>query len=77
MSLKKIYSFKITEETLSKMQEFGNINWSAWIRTQITKKLEELEKLERVSDKNFCIYCGKQLFSEEDKFCRECGAKLF
>jgi ribosomal protein S27AE len=76
MTLTELYSFKVTKEMKAKMQQFDNINWSAWIRTQITRKLEDLEKVEKSSNLNFCPQCGKRLFSADDKFCRLCGARI-
>lgn len=76
MSLKELYSFKITDEMKKKMQKYDNLNWSAWIRTQISKKIDELDHLEKLSDINFCPQCGKRLYTGEDKFCGSCGAKI-
>jgi len=76
MPLTELITFKVTKEMKAKMKQFDNINWSAWIRTQITKKMEELEKIEKSSNLNFCSQCGKRLFSVDDKFCRLCGARI-
>jgi len=76
MSLKELYSFKITDEMKKKMQKYDNLNWSAWIRMQINKKIDEMEHFEKLSDTNYCAQCGKRLYNEEDKFCGSCGTKI-
>ncbi len=76
MSLTELITFKVTKEMKAKMQRFDNINWSAWIRAQVYKRIEELEKSEKLSDLNFCPQCGKRLFSPDDKFCGSCRAMI-
>ncbi|MHA1265651.1 MAG: zinc-ribbon domain-containing protein [Candidatus Helarchaeota archaeon] len=76
MSLKELVTFKVTEEMKRKMKKFDNVNWSAWLRAQIWKKIKELEELERKSNINFCPQCGHRLLSPEDRFCRVCGAVI-
>jgi ribosomal protein S27AE len=76
MSLTELITFKVTKEMKAKMQKFDNINWSAWVRAQINRRIDELENSEKMSDLNFCPQCGRRLFSANDTFCGSCGAVI-
>ncbi|MHA1232915.1 MAG: zinc ribbon domain-containing protein [Candidatus Helarchaeota archaeon] len=75
--LTKMYSFKISEKMLSDMRSLSDRidNWSAWIREQIEKKIQELKKESGEYRPRFCPNCGKMV-EENDNFCGHCGHKL-
>ncbi|MFX1295972.1 MAG: hypothetical protein ACFFD2_14125, partial [Promethearchaeota archaeon] len=72
----ELVTFKVTSEMKEKMKRFDQINWSAWIRSKIQKKISDLEEIEAKSAINFCHICGKRLSSPNDRFCRLCGAEV-
>jgi len=76
MPLTELMTFKVTKEMKDKMKKFSNINWSAWIRIQIHREIERLEKIERESPVNFCARCGERLSTPTDIYCRMCGTPI-
>lgn len=77
MPLDKLVTFKVEEEMKEKMEKFKRkINWSAWMRQQIEKKVKEFENEIKTSPVNFCPQCGVILSSADDRFCTKCGSPI-
>jgi len=41
----------VTKETREKMKEYSEINWSEYIRKNINKKIEEIEMINKIMEK--------------------------
>lgn len=63
----KTVSVKVDEETKSKMEQFGDVNWAEVIRAAIKRRLELEEDMHKPIDKARAIKASKHMLKIKSK----------
>ena len=63
----KTVSVKVDEETKSKMEHFGDVNWAEVIRVAIKRRLEVEEDMHKPIDKAKAIKASKHMLKIKSK----------
>lgn len=65
-------TLSIEESVYKKMKKYSEIKWSELVRKIIKKRLEELEKLEKITDKEGML----TMFASEEVLIKEWDNKM-